>query len=143
MDRSLTSARYAHVLGAVLFAGWLATAWPSWAADDGASPTAKVTPEQEKFFEEKIRPVLANKCWECHGSKKAESGLRLADAQVSSAHCRIFRGSTGQRFWVADLGSDRGTWLNGRRIRRAVLRNGDRLEVGRVGLTFRVRDVAI
>ena len=35
------------------------------------------TPEQEKFFEEKVRPVLATKCWECHGSKKQESGLRL------------------------------------------------------------------
>ncbi len=72
-----------------------------------------------------------------------ESGLRLPDAQVSSAHCRIFRGSTGQRFWVADLGSDRGTWLNGRRIRRAVLRDGDRLEVGRIGLTFRLREQAL
>jgi cytochrome c553 len=41
-----------------------------------AEPTAP-TPEQEKFFEEKIRPVLATKCWECHGSKKQESSLRL------------------------------------------------------------------
>jgi cytochrome c553 len=42
-------------------------------ADDAPA----VTPDQEKFFEEKIRPVLATKCWECHGSKKEESGLRL------------------------------------------------------------------
>jgi hypothetical protein len=39
--------------------------------------TEPVTPEQERFFEEKIRPVLATKCWECHGTKKQESGLRL------------------------------------------------------------------
>lgn len=42
---------------------------------------AKITAEQEKFFEEKIRPVLATKCWECHGTKKQESGLRL-DSRV-------------------------------------------------------------
>jgi hypothetical protein len=96
MDRSLTSARYAHVLGAVLFAGWLAAAWPSWAADDGASPIAKVTPEQEKFFEEKIRPVLAAKCWECHGSKKAESGLRL-----DSRAAILAGGESGQKGAIA------------------------------------------
>jgi hypothetical protein len=43
-------------------------------ADD---PVASVTPEQEKLFEEKIRPLLAANCFECHGPKKQESGLRL------------------------------------------------------------------
>src|SRR5688572_21385236 len=33
--------------------------------------------EQEKFFEEKVRPVLATHCFKCHGEKKQESGLRL------------------------------------------------------------------
>ncbi|WP_254510539.1 PSD1 and planctomycete cytochrome C domain-containing protein [Anatilimnocola floriformis] len=42
----------------------------------------KATPEQERFFEEKVRPVLATKCWECHGTKKQESGLRL-DSRAS------------------------------------------------------------
>ncbi len=44
---------------------------PALAAD------APVTPEQERFFEEKVRPVLASRCWECHADKKQESGLRL------------------------------------------------------------------
>ena len=37
-------------------------------------------PEQEKFFEEKIRPILATNCLECHGAKKAGIGsaARLA-----------------------------------------------------------------
>lgn len=30
-----------------------------------------------KFFENEIRPLLANKCQECHGPKKKKSGLRL------------------------------------------------------------------
>ncbi len=46
-----------------------------------AAEAPVVTPEQEKFFEEQVRPVLATKCWECHGSKKQESGLRL-DSRV-------------------------------------------------------------
>src|SRR5579872_6263020 len=37
----------------------------------------KVTPEQESFFEQKIRPILVARCFECHGEKKQEGGLRL------------------------------------------------------------------
>lgn len=29
------------------------------------------------FFESKIRPVLANKCYSCHGEEKAKGGLRM------------------------------------------------------------------
>ncbi|MDA1211875.1 MAG: PSD1 and planctomycete cytochrome C domain-containing protein, partial [Planctomycetota bacterium] len=32
---------------------------------------------QIEFFEKQIRPLLAEKCWSCHGAKKQESGLRL------------------------------------------------------------------
>jgi len=35
------------------------------------------TPKQIDFFENRIRPVLAENCQECHGVKKQESGLRL------------------------------------------------------------------
>ncbi|MBI1899900.1 MAG: PSD1 domain-containing protein [Planctomycetia bacterium] len=35
------------------------------------------TPEQIDFFEKKVRPVLAERCWSCHGSKKQESDMRL------------------------------------------------------------------
>jgi hypothetical protein len=53
-------------------------------AFDAASaqpPAPAITPEQERFFEEKVRPVLAARCWECHGEKKQESGLRLDSRQ--------------------------------------------------------------
>ena len=35
------------------------------------------TPEQVEFFETKIRPILANRCAECHGTKKEHGALRL------------------------------------------------------------------
>jgi len=36
-----------------------------------------LTPSQVEFFEQRIRPVLANDCYECHGAKKQKGGLRL------------------------------------------------------------------
>ena len=33
--------------------------------------------ETMAFFENQIRPILANRCYECHGEKKQKSGLRL------------------------------------------------------------------
>src|SRR5262245_18956725 len=44
-------------------------------ADDSPAPPA--APEHERFFEEKVRPLLADKCIDCHGPDKQESGLRL------------------------------------------------------------------
>ena len=38
---------------------------------------AAVTPEQERFFEEKVRPLLVARCQGCHGERVAEGGLRL------------------------------------------------------------------
>lgn len=35
------------------------------------------TPEQLKFFEEKVRPVLAQNCFKCHGEDKQKGDLRL------------------------------------------------------------------
>ena len=42
-----------------------------------AAEEKQPTPEQEQFFEKKVRPVLAGNCWECHGEKKQESNFRL------------------------------------------------------------------
>jgi len=34
-------------------------------------------PEQAAFFESKVRPILVESCFKCHGSTKQEAGLRL------------------------------------------------------------------
>ncbi|WP_206352385.1 PSD1 and planctomycete cytochrome C domain-containing protein, partial [Tautonia rosea] len=39
--------------------------------------TADWPPEALRFFEERIRPVLAEQCLSCHGAQKESSGLRL------------------------------------------------------------------
>ncbi len=38
---------------------------------------AKIPDEQARFFESHVRPLLAEKCWNCHGEKEAKGGLRL------------------------------------------------------------------
>ena len=43
----------------------------------GAQPAAAISPEQEKLFEEKVRPLLVARCQGCHGDRVAEGGLRL------------------------------------------------------------------
>lgn len=46
-----------------------------------ATPAVAVSPAEraahEKFFEERVRPLLAARCWKCHGAEKQESDLRL------------------------------------------------------------------
>ncbi len=38
---------------------------------------AQAPPDAAEFFERKIRPLLASKCYACHGEKASTSGLRL------------------------------------------------------------------
>jgi ABC transport system ATP-binding/permease protein len=51
---------------------------------------------------------------------------------VSRVHCRLTAGAS--EIEVTDLGSTNGTFVNGQRVARAMLKEGDRLGVGRVEL---------
>ena len=61
----------------------------------------------------------------------------ISDDFASAHHARVF--DRGGRVWVEDLRSTNGTRLNGQPLRRPVqLRPGDRLQIGRTVLGFRV-----
>src|SRR5436309_1755197 len=45
-----------------------------------ADPPTSGSPEQIEFFEKKVRPLLAEHCYSCHGPKKQSAGLRLDTA---------------------------------------------------------------
>lgn len=77
-----------HLLSILALVAWLV---PSAAAGEN-----QPTPEQEQFFEKKVRPVLAGNCWECHGEKKQESSFRL-DSRVAI----LAGGDSGERGAVA------------------------------------------
>jgi pSer/pThr/pTyr-binding forkhead associated (FHA) protein len=59
-------------------------------------------------------------------------------ALVSRLHCRITAGA--DRLEVVDLKSTNGTYVNGKRIDKAHLGDGDRLRLGRVELTIVMAD---
>lgn len=59
-------------------------------------------------------------------------------ALVSRLHCRLT--ATDAALEVLDLKSTNGTFVNGRRVKRARLTSGDRLRVGRIELKVEKRD---
>lgn len=64
----------------------------------------------------------------------AECDLRLPDADVSRAHCRIER--RGSEYEVVDLASRNGTLVEGARVSRRKLRDGDVMRLGNCTLQF-------
>ncbi len=63
------------------------------------------------------------------------------DDVVSAVHARVWREADGS-WWLEDLGSTNGTWLNGRRLGGGAaerLRGGDRFTLGQRGPALRVR----
>ena len=55
---------------------------------------------------------------------------------LSRVHCRLFATDAG--LTVEDLQSTNGTYVNGKRVRQAPLRDGDRLRLGRYEMTVAV-----
>ncbi len=53
-------------------------------------------------------------------------------ALVSRVHCRLTLNAGGGQLEIEGLGSTNGTFVNGRKVGKAVLNDGDKLTVGRV-----------
>jgi phosphoserine phosphatase RsbU/P len=60
--------------------------------------------------------------------RKIDKDLVIADPRVSRDHAQIMQ--EGQDFFIIDLGSKHGTFVNGERVQRQKLERGDRLEFG-------------
>lgn len=61
--------------------------------------------------------------------------VRIDDPQASRRHCQIESGD-GASFTVRDLNSTNGTLLNGRKITRATVTDGDRIKIGETIIEF-------
>jgi two-component system NtrC family sensor kinase len=66
--------------------------------------------------------------------REAGNFVQLEDNEVSRRHAEIRR--VGEVFFVGDLKSSNGTWLNSRKIERAELSSGDQIQIGRSILVY-------
>src|SRR5262245_46834320 len=60
--------------------------------------------------------------------RQPENHLIVRDSRVSRAHARIL--VENAQYVIEDCGSRHGTFVNGKRIRRTVLSNSDKIEFG-------------
>lgn len=63
----------------------------------------------------------------------------LDDRLLSRQHFRV--APEERHWWLEDLGSTNGTFVNGRRERRARLRDGDVIQAGESRITFVQKDL--
>ena len=66
--------------------------------------------------------------------RSRECEIRLADVNISRRHAEVLH--QGEAYWIVDLGSMNGTLVNGKRIARERLRDGDRITLGATEIVF-------
>jgi len=115
---------------------------PAWAPEEMNDPSAKGNssgPQQPgrgpkayvlRFISGKYQggefPVTANK--EIVVGRSSDLDMVLVEDMVSRKHARINLQTDG--IWIEDLGSTNGTFVNGEKIKRARLKEGDRILIG-------------
>lgn len=102
-------------------------------------PTEEVSPAELGLEPEPARLRVGAEAHELGAGsivigRSRECGIRLADPNVSRRHAEI-RNEEGA-YWVVDLGSTNGMEVNGRRLRRARLSEGDVITMGSTELVF-------
>ena len=105
-------------------------------APAAAEPEPELEPPREVVtlsFEGREVPVTGDRVVL---GRSRECDIRLADANASRRHAEV-RHEDGS-YWVIDLGSTNGTELNGRRVERAQLSDGDRITLGATDIRFRL-----
>ena len=66
--------------------------------------------------------------------RSRDCDIQLADANVSRRHAELRQ--EGASYWIVDLGSTNGMEVNGKRVKRAKLRDGDTITLGSTDVTF-------
>ncbi len=60
--------------------------------------------------------------------RHVRNAIVLPDPRVSAVHAILQ--CTGSGWWIEDMSSTNGTWINHRRVHTSLLREGDALEIG-------------
>jgi FhaA, N-terminal domain/FHA domain len=66
--------------------------------------------------------------------RSQEADVRIEDPNVSRRHAELVQ--EGSTYWIVDAGSTNGIEVNGRRVQRAQLSDGDAFTVGETTVTF-------
>jgi DNA-binding winged helix-turn-helix (wHTH) protein len=109
-----------------------------------ARPAAPVTDTTWQALSSGARLVARHREWALSGGvnllgRDRDCGVRIDSSAVSRRHARIV--VAPEETTLEDLNSKNGTRVNGRPVEQAVvLRDGDRIQVGAVTLTYRMLD---
>jgi pSer/pThr/pTyr-binding forkhead associated (FHA) protein len=77
-------------------------------------------------YEVKQRRVVIGRSRECD--------VQLSDTNVSRRHAELRQ--EGASYWIVDLGSTNGLEVNGKRVKRAKLTDGDTITLGSTDMSF-------
>jgi pSer/pThr/pTyr-binding forkhead associated (FHA) protein len=66
--------------------------------------------------------------------RSRDCDIQLADANVSRRHAELRQ--EGASYWIVDLGSTNGIEVNGKRVKRAKLSDGDSFTLGSTDVLF-------
>jgi FHA domain-containing protein len=66
--------------------------------------------------------------------RSRDCDIQLADTNVSRRHAELRQ--EGASYWIVDLGSTNGMEVNGKRVKRAKLKDGDSITLGSTEITF-------
>ena len=66
--------------------------------------------------------------------RSREAGVRISDVNISRRHAELRQ--EGASYWIVDLGSTNGVTVNGKRVDKQRLRDGDRITLGSTEIVF-------
>ena len=73
--------------------------------------------------------------------RNQENRIQIAEPSISSFHCEILVADIATS--VHDLGSTNGTFINQKRVTKAVLQKGDTLTLGEVDFAVEIEEVSV
>ena len=106
-------------------------------------PTQAVSPEELGLEQELVTLTVDGTRHEVKQrrvvlGRSKDCDIQLSDTNVSRRHAELRQ--EGASYWMVDLGSTNGMEVNGKRVKRAKLRDGDRVTLGSTDVSSRGRD---
>jgi hypothetical protein len=102
-------------------------------------PTQAVTPEELGMEQELVELTVDGTRHEVKQrrvvlGRSRDCDIQLSDTNVSRRHAELRQ--EGASYWMVDLGSTNGMEVNGKRVKRAKLRDGDTVTLGSTDVVF-------